>query len=162
MVARRESYQAAIDKATHLGTVKTVTLVGVGRWTVGGAHCAYTVRMVDGELHCQCAAGKLDIPCYHAAAVWLRLKGEEAAGRGRGGRDGTCKWCGGRTTVYPARGAEFSWFECGDCRTPRPIETAQSAPLARRRLAVEGDADDISMYDLIRAGRLACDDSRAP
>lgn len=79
MVASKDQYQRAIDKATAQGTVKTVQYHGAGSYTVSGARgVRYHVgRQFDGSLRCTCPAGQVASPCYHAAAVWLRLKGEQ-------------------------------------------------------------------------------------
>src|SRR5439155_5608442 len=83
MVASKNQYQKALDKAQSLGGTRLIVNVHNGRYTVrgAGAPTTYSVTLgADGELHCSCPAGSHDVPCCHAAACWLRRKGEEAAG----------------------------------------------------------------------------------
>src|SRR5260221_11821387 len=65
-----------------MGGARLIVSVRNGRYTVRGsvAPTTYTVTLgADGELHCECAAGSRDLPCYHAGCCWLRRKGDEAA-----------------------------------------------------------------------------------
>src|SRR5438105_12215557 len=83
MVATKSSYQRAIDKAEALGGARLIVSRAGATYTVRGsvAPATYAVTLgADGELHCECAAGAHDLPCYHAAACWLLRKGLEAAG----------------------------------------------------------------------------------
>lgn len=75
VTATAASFQRAIDKATALGTFKTVRQVGPGQYRVSGSECEYAVTVdEDGEYACACPAGQRDVACYHGAGVWLRLK----------------------------------------------------------------------------------------
>src|SRR5205823_1763069 len=83
MVATRNAYQKALDKARAMGGTRLIVSVAGTVYTVRGsvAPATYAVALGgDSELHCDCSAGMRDIPCYHAAAVWLRRLGEQAAG----------------------------------------------------------------------------------
>ena len=77
----RSTFQRAIDKAAELGTHKTVRQVSAGRYEVGGSHGrVYEVTACADGFTCTCTAGRLERPCYHQAAVWLRQLAEQAAG----------------------------------------------------------------------------------
>src|SRR5439155_11541586 len=82
MVATRGADQRAIDKAAAMGGARLILSARGGRYTVRGSVAPITYLVVvgqDGELRCTCQAGQREIPCYHAAAVWLRRAGERAS-----------------------------------------------------------------------------------
>ena len=79
MAASKSQYQRAIDKATAQRTYAQARQTEAGEWTVPGSGGTYMVRLLDGELRCSCPAGEREIPCYHAAAVWLRRASESIA-----------------------------------------------------------------------------------
>src|SRR5438105_2207230 len=80
VLGTRRQFQAAIDKAQHLGTVRTVVKVNATTYTVQGSR-RYTVRVMGTELVCECKAADSGVPDYHAAAVYLHRLGEQASGR---------------------------------------------------------------------------------
>lgn len=73
-IGTRDQFKRAIRKARTLRGWERVRDIGSGRDTfaVVGSSADYTV-IVDGrgEYACTCKAGRLGMPCWHQASVWL-------------------------------------------------------------------------------------------
>ena len=142
LIATASSYQRAIDKATALGTVKTIRQVEANRYLVPGLGAVYTVQVGPDGQECTCKASTQGMACYHSAAVWLRIKSRSMLAPDLRDSD----------PEYP-----------GHANRPAPARDSDSAPLQHRSGAGIGfgngrrwdaaDDDATSMRDLIGARR---------
>lgn len=72
-----EKQQRAIQRAQINGGAQAAIELRRGTFRViGRGGDRYTVRATSSTFQCDCPAGMKNCPCWHAAAVWLRLLAE--------------------------------------------------------------------------------------